>query len=233
MVSREKWEASVEAWAWVFSLLQVLEGTTTKTKATSSTTTTTSKENRASCTGASRGRSVPAPEAEMAIPVLQNSLRSALHRAAAAAANRVGNPPLGIRIHTKPPPVTSEQYTAGLSQHPSGLSSGQGKQPTCNTTRRTRGDSGDFVMVGVPQAARDRDDHRAPNHQPALVTNEDPTTQVEQLKMQVQLGDCQGKGTCRRAEEAPCCSGVASDVHTCPRAEARANFQCTSRGRTA
>ena len=47
-----------------------------------------------------------------------------------------------------------------------------------------------------PQAARDDDDHRAPNynHQPALLTNEDPTTQVEQLKMQltdlhVQLGD--------------------------------------------
>ena len=56
MVSREKWEESVEAWAWVFRLLQVLEGTTTKTKATSLTTTTTSKENRASCTGASRGR---------------------------------------------------------------------------------------------------------------------------------------------------------------------------------
>ena len=34
MVSREKWEESVEAWAWVFRLLQVLEGTTTKTKAT-------------------------------------------------------------------------------------------------------------------------------------------------------------------------------------------------------
>ena len=49
-------------------------------------------------------------------------------------------------------------------------------------------------MTGVPQAARDHDDHRAPNHQPALVTTEDPTTQVEQLKMQltdlhVQLGD--------------------------------------------
>ena len=47
MVSREKWEESVEAWAWVFRLLQVLEGTATKTKATSSTTTTTSK--RKSC----------------------------------------------------------------------------------------------------------------------------------------------------------------------------------------
>ena len=35
-------------------------------------------------------------------------------------------------------------------------------------------------------AARDHDVHRAPNHQPALVTkfNEEPTTQVEQLKMQ-------------------------------------------------
>ena len=49
-------------------------------------------------------------------------------------------------------------------------------------------------MAGVPQAARDHDDHRAPNHQPALVTNEHPTTQVEQLKMQhtdlhVQLRD--------------------------------------------
>ena len=51
MVSREKWEARVEARAWVFRLLQVLEGTTTKTKATSWTTTTTSKETRASCTG--------------------------------------------------------------------------------------------------------------------------------------------------------------------------------------
>ena len=43
MVSREKWEESVKAWAWVFRLLQVLEGTPTKTKATSSTTTTTSQ----------------------------------------------------------------------------------------------------------------------------------------------------------------------------------------------
>ena len=58
MVSREKWEESVEleAWAWVFRLLQVLEGTTTNTNATSSTTPTISNENRASCTGASRGR---------------------------------------------------------------------------------------------------------------------------------------------------------------------------------
>ena len=85
MASREKWEESVEAWAWVFRLLQVLEGTTTKTKATSSTTTTTSKQNRASCTGHQEAASaVPAPESEMAILVLQNSLRSALHRAAAA-----------------------------------------------------------------------------------------------------------------------------------------------------
>ena len=38
---------------------------------------------------------VPAVEAEMAILVLQNSLRSALHRAAAAE-NQVGKPPLGI-----------------------------------------------------------------------------------------------------------------------------------------
>ena len=40
-------------------------------------------------------------------------------------------------------------------------------------------------MTGVPHAAQDHDDHHAPNHQPALVTNEDPTTQVEQLKMQL------------------------------------------------
>ena len=134
---------------------------------------------------------VPAAQAEMAILMLQNSLRSALHRAAAVE-NQVGNPPLGIQIPTEPAPVTSEQHTVGLSQHPSGLSSGQAKQPITN--RRTRGDSGDFDMAGVPQAARDHDDHRTPNHQPALVTNEDPTTQVEQLEMQltdlhVQLGD--------------------------------------------
>ena len=69
---------------------------------------------------------VPAAEAEIAILVLQKSLRSALHRAAAPE-NQVGNPPLGIRIPTEPPPVTSEQHTVGLSQHPSqaGLSSGQ------------------------------------------------------------------------------------------------------------
>ena len=136
---------------------------------------------------------VPAAEAEMVILVLQKSLRSALHRAAAAE-NQVGKPPgeLGIRIPTEPPPVTTEQHTVGLRQHPSGLSSGQGKQPI--TTRRTRGDSGDFDMAGVPQAARDHADHRVPNHQPAPVTNQDPTAQVEQLKTQltdlhVQLGD--------------------------------------------
>jgi hypothetical protein len=73
---------------------------------------------------------VPAAEAEMVILVLQKSLRSALHRAAAAE-NQVGKPPgeLGIRIPTEPPPVTTEQHTVGLRQHPSGLSSGQGKQP--------------------------------------------------------------------------------------------------------
>ena len=134
---------------------------------------------------------VPAAESEMVILVLQNSLCSALNRAAAAE-NQVGQPPLGIWIPTEPPSVTSKQHTVGLSQHPSGLSSGQGKHPI--TTRRTRGDFGDFDMAGVPQAAQDHDDHRAPNHQPALVTNEDPTTQVEQLKIQltdlhVQLGD--------------------------------------------
>ena len=47
---------------------------------------------------------------------------------AAAAENQVGKQPLGIRIPTEPPPVTSEQHTVGLRQHPSGLSSGQGKQ---------------------------------------------------------------------------------------------------------
>ena len=74
------------------------------------------------------------------------------------------------------PPVTSEHHTVGLRQHPSGLSSGQGKQPI--TTRRTHGDSGDFDMAGVPQAARDRDDHGAPNHQPALVTNKNTRSAV-------------------------------------------------------
>ena len=49
-------------------------------------------------------------------------------------------------------------------------------------------------MAGVPQAARDHADHRVPNHQPAPVTNQEPTAQVEQLKTQltdlhVQLGD--------------------------------------------
>ena len=55
--------------------------------------------------------------------------------------------------------------------------------------------------------------------QPCFNTNEDPTTQVEQLRMQltdlhVQLG-YKKRGL---AEDALCCSGVASisDVHTMP-----------------
>ena len=131
---------------------------------------------------------VPAAEAEIAILVLQTPLRSALHRAAAAA-NQVGKPPgeLGIRIRTEPPPVTSKQHTPGLSQHPSGLSSGEGR-PYMHTTRsrRARGGSGNFDMAGAPQASRDHDGHQAPTHQPAPVTNEGPAASWGRARAPVQ-----------------------------------------------
>ena len=95
---------------------------------------------------AASAAALPAAEAEIAIRVLQNSLRGAPHR---AAENQAGKPlgELGIRIHTEPPPVTmpmsSEQHTAGLSQHPSGLACGQ------VTLRRTS-----LAVPGLSPAAR-------------------------------------------------------------------------------
>ena len=67
-------------------------------------------------------------------------------------------------------------------------------------------------MAGVPQVARDHDDHHVPNHQPAPITNQDPTAQVEQLKTQltdlhVQLGDKE-RGV--QEQEQACC-GIRRD----------------------
>ena len=141
----------------------------------------------------------------------------------------MGNPPrkLGIRIHTdlelEPPPVTPEQYTSGLSQHPSGLPS------------RTQVGKGSLIKPGGPVRALRISIWRVCHRQHGimmitmalrLITS--PASPSYKTRPQsagraaqgaANCSACtvggQGKWTCRRKGGAPARSrGVASDVHT-------------------